>query len=64
MTSPALCQSHPEAAIELSLFAIFAACQANKAAQAKAKQAQAEKRLANGFFWWQEKDNSPTQHND
>jgi len=56
-------QACPIARAEASLAAIFAACEARKAAQAKARQAQADKRLAQGGLWWQ-KDNSPTQHND
>jgi hypothetical protein len=56
MTAPALCQSHPAAAIELGLLAIFAACQANKAAKAQARQAQADKRLAQGGLWWREEN--------
>jgi hypothetical protein len=63
MTAPALCQSHPKAAAKLGLFAIFAACQANKARAAQARQAKADARLAQGGLWWQ-KDNSPTQYND
>lgn len=54
MTALALCQSHPEAATELGLLAIFAACQANKAALAQDRQAQADKRLAEGRYWWRE----------
>lgn len=54
MTPPALCLSHPEAAAELGLWAIFAACEANKAAEAKARQAQADKRLAGRRFWWRD----------
>jgi hypothetical protein len=63
MTAPALCQTHPEAAAQLGLFAIFAQCQANKAAQAQARQAKADARLARGGFWWQKND-SPTQPHD
>ena len=60
MTAPALCKSHPEAATQLGLFAIFAACQANKAAHAKARQAKADARLAQGGLWWRE-DNDKIQ---
>ncbi len=49
MTTPC-----PIARAEVSLTAIFAACQANKAALAKARQAKADKRLAGGRFWWRE----------
>lgn len=51
MTAPTPC---PIAQAEAGLAAIFAACQANKAALAKARQAQADKRLAGGRFWWRE----------
>lgn len=44
----------PIARAEASLAAIFAACQANKAAQAQARQAKADARLARGWFWWRE----------
>ena len=57
MTPPALCQTHPKAAAELGLWAIFAACEANKAAQARARQAQADRRLAGRRFWWLDGDN-------
>lgn len=61
MTAPTPC---PIARAEAGLAAIFAACQANKAALAKARQAKADKRLAQGGrFWWQKND-LPTQHND
>ena len=53
----------PIARAEASLAAIFAACQANKARAAQARQAKADARLAQGGLWWQ-KDNSPTQYND
>jgi len=56
-------QACPIARAEASLAAIFAACQANKARAAAARQAKADARLAQGGLWWQ-KDNSPTQHND
>lgn len=59
MTTPAC----PIARAEAGLAAIFAACQANKAALAKARQAQADKRRAGGRFWWQKND-SLTQRND
>jgi hypothetical protein len=53
----------PIARAEAGLAAIFAACQANKARDAQARQAKADARLAQGGLWWR-KDNSPTQHND
>lgn len=56
MTTPSLCQSHPEAAAELGLFAIFAACEANKAAQTQARQEQADKCLKIRQYWWQDND--------
>lgn len=56
MTTPSLCQSHPQAAAELGLFAIFAACEANKAAQARARQDQADKCLETRQYWWQDND--------
>jgi len=62
MTTPAPTPC-PIARAEASLAAIFAACQANKAAHAKARQAKADARLAQGGLWWQKND-SPTQHND
>ena len=51
MTAPTPC---PIARAEASLAAIFAACQANKAAQAQARQAKADARLARGGLWWRE----------
>lgn len=49
----------PIARAEASLAAIFAACQANKAAHAKARQAKADARLAQGGLWWQKNNNEP-----
>jgi hypothetical protein len=60
MTAPQPC---PIARAEAGLAAIFAACQANKARAAAARQAKADARLAQGGLWWR-KDNSPTQYND
>lgn len=60
MTAPTPC---PIARAEAGLAAIFAACQANKAAQAQARQAKVDARLAQGGLWWRKND-SPTQHND
>ena len=60
MTAPTPC---PIARAEAGLAAIFAACQANKAALAKARQAKADAKLARGGFWWQKND-SPTQPHD
>ena len=51
MTAPT---PSPIANVEAGLAAIFAACQANKAAQATARQAKAEARLAQGGLWWRE----------
>jgi len=62
MTAPAP-TTCPIARAKAGLAAIFAACQANKAAQAQARQAKADARLAQGGLWWQKND-SPTQHND
>lgn len=56
MTAPALCASHPEAAASLGLLAIFAACEANKDAQARARQDQADKSLEGRQYWWQDND--------
>ena len=61
MTAPT--QACPIARAEAGLAAIFATCQANKAAQAQARQAKADARLARGGFWWQKND-SPTQPHD
>jgi hypothetical protein len=44
----------PIARAEASLAAIFAACQANKARAAQARQAKADARLAQGGLWWRE----------
>lgn len=44
----------PIARAEAGLAAISAACQANKAALAKARQAKAQARLARGGLWWRE----------
>lgn len=59
MTAPSLCQSHPEATAELGLFAIFAACEANKAEQARARQELADKCLEARQYWWQDNDSNP-----
>ena len=56
MTTPSLCQSHPQAAAELGLFAIFAACETNKAAQARVRQDQTDKCLETRQYWWQDND--------
>lgn len=57
MTAPTPC---PIARAEAGLAAIFAQCQANKAAHAKARQAKADARLAQGGLWWRE-DNAQDQ---
>lgn len=56
MSPPALCQTHPEAAAELGLFSIFAACEANKARLAEARRAKAQAAMAERKFWWQEEN--------
>jgi hypothetical protein len=53
-------QACPIARAEAGLTAIFAACQARKEAQAQARQAQADKRLAQGGLWWQENESPNT----
>jgi hypothetical protein len=54
MTATAPC---PIARAEASLAAIFAACQANKARAAQARQAKADAQLAQGGLWWREEGN-------
>lgn len=63
MTPPALCQTHPEAAAELGLWAIFRACEANRARiEAAQRVREAGRRIreaelaAKGRFWWQDAD--------
>lgn len=43
-------------AAELGLFAIFAACEANKARLAEVRQAKAQAATAGRKFWWQEEN--------
>lgn len=56
MSPPALCQTHPEAAAELGLWVIFAACEANKARQAEARRARLAGQAQGRRFWWQDQE--------
>ena len=51
-------QACPIARAEAGLAAIFAACQANKARDAAARQAKADARLVLGGLWWREEPNT------
>lgn len=62
MTTPALCQTHPEAAAELGLLAIFRACEANRARAEAARQAREAGRTAGKRFWWQDEPAQDTVH--